>query len=566
MALANIACLLAQNLSKGEQVLMVDWDLEAPGLDAYFPERRRPLLGKGNQEARDGGPEGLIDIFWQMQEALSKLETSLPTTVNALDVEAALASEAQRPTSHISRADLEGLLDKLKPERFAIDTKVPNLKLLRAGRLDSNYPTKVNTFDWENLYNRAPLLFRVFSERLAVNYRYVLIDSRTGLTDISGICTMLMPQKLVVVFTPNRQSLTGIRDVVTRAANYRRESPDVRPLAVFPLPSRIETDQPRLMHRWRSGDPEFEVEGYQPIFEDLFRKVYDLERCDLEEYFNEVKIQQVEDYAYGEQIAVLEERRSSMDRFSLARSYQTFAERLLNLSGPWMKVDDQGDQILALPHFSESYVMMLLNVLRRILPRVFSAGMVAVAVMSVFLAWSASERVQKSDVLRQLEISRLKSKEEENRIIAQQARSVAQQAITETETVDRVEPDYKRPEGAGYIWLGTWEGTHWESVNLADPETKRAITIAPDKIERGVIYRLRANMVLRDGLPEEGGESVRVKRRVLGIIPEEDEVVVEEPPKKASRFGRAQYWVLIRSQPSLPSPLPSAQQSPSQPQ
>jgi hypothetical protein len=40
----------------------------------------------------------------------------------------------------------------------------------------------------------------------------VLIDSRTGLTDIRGICTMLMPEKLVVVFTPNRQSLTGVID------------------------------------------------------------------------------------------------------------------------------------------------------------------------------------------------------------------------------------------------------------------------------------------------------------------------------------------------------------------
>ena len=47
--------------------------------------------------------------------------------------------------------------------------------------------------------------------------------------------------------------------------------------------------------------------------------------------------------------------------------------------------------------------------------------------------------------------------------------------------------------------------------NFADPETNRAITVAPDKIERGGIYRLRANMLVRDGLPEEGGESVRGK-------------------------------------------------------
>ena len=82
MAFANIACLLAQNLSKGEQVLMVDWDLEAPGLDASFPDKRRALLGKASREARDGGAEGLIDIFCQLENELSKLEGSPQVTAN----------------------------------------------------------------------------------------------------------------------------------------------------------------------------------------------------------------------------------------------------------------------------------------------------------------------------------------------------------------------------------------------------------------------------------------------------------------------------------------------------
>ena len=38
MALANIACILAdeQKLKNGKGVLMIDWDLEAPGLHRYF--------------------------------------------------------------------------------------------------------------------------------------------------------------------------------------------------------------------------------------------------------------------------------------------------------------------------------------------------------------------------------------------------------------------------------------------------------------------------------------------------------------------------------------------------
>ena len=40
MALANVACLLAQRVSASERVLVVDWDLEAPGLHRFFPGRR----------------------------------------------------------------------------------------------------------------------------------------------------------------------------------------------------------------------------------------------------------------------------------------------------------------------------------------------------------------------------------------------------------------------------------------------------------------------------------------------------------------------------------------------
>jgi len=42
-------------------------------------------------------------------------------------------------------------------------------------------------------------LFERFVEALAMRFRYVLIDSRTDLNDTSGICTMLLPERLVTV-------------------------------------------------------------------------------------------------------------------------------------------------------------------------------------------------------------------------------------------------------------------------------------------------------------------------------------------------------------------------------
>ena len=51
MALANIAVLLSQ---MGKRVLVVDWDLEAPGLERYFTEY---LFSKDQEKP------GLLDLF-----------------------------------------------------------------------------------------------------------------------------------------------------------------------------------------------------------------------------------------------------------------------------------------------------------------------------------------------------------------------------------------------------------------------------------------------------------------------------------------------------------------------
>ncbi len=317
MALANIACLLAQRQVGGKGVLMVDWDVEAPGLHRFFQGRFNKQFAQSDDidRALDEQP-GLMDVFLELDKAMRSPD---------------LFSENQ--TEEIASA----VLNQIHLERFIVETDIPSLYLLKAGRFDEKYAYRVNTFQWEDFYNRSPSLIRLFAERLTEQYQYVLIDSRTGITDISGICTMLMPDKLVAVFTPNRQSLTGVLDVIRQATNYRRQSDDLRPLAVFPLPSRIEVTEPTLRDDWRYGNPKKEIIGYQPQFEEFFKAVYDLVECKLDTYFDEVQIQHIPSYAYGEQIAVLVER--AKDRLSLTRSYESFTGRLVNLAGPWENLD-----------------------------------------------------------------------------------------------------------------------------------------------------------------------------------------------------------------------------------
>src|SRR5262244_1522720 len=62
MALANVAWILA---SEGAKVLVIDWDLEAPGLHRYF----RPFLADKELVRTDS--QGVIDFMADFAERLA---------------------------------------------------------------------------------------------------------------------------------------------------------------------------------------------------------------------------------------------------------------------------------------------------------------------------------------------------------------------------------------------------------------------------------------------------------------------------------------------------------------
>lgn len=277
MALANVAYLLADYQSSRKGVLMIDWDLEAPGLHRFFRKRIKDGSNIIDEHQFDETP-GLIDLFYELKREFNGLDS-------------------------IKEEDIKILFDKvINSDHFILETDKPSLYLLKAGRFSEDYSSRVSSFNWVDLYEKAPWLIRSFAEYLSKDYDYILVDSRTGVTDISGITTMLMPDKLVVVFTPNRQSIIGVLNLVREASEYRKQSVDLRPLMVFPLPSRIEASEQDLRKKWRYGDPEQDIIGYQFEFEKLFKEIYDINECNLEDYFNDVQIQHAPHYAYGEEI------------------------------------------------------------------------------------------------------------------------------------------------------------------------------------------------------------------------------------------------------------------------
>ncbi|MDZ4679701.1 MAG: AAA family ATPase [Saprospiraceae bacterium] len=287
MALANTAILLARQ-AKG-RVLMIDWDLEAPGLEAYF----KSSMADWEKQ------KGIFDFVAKAEKTLKKM----PYGEEDKELLDAYFEEIEKLTLPVN-----------------ISGEKSNLYLVRAGLSNDTYSDRINKFSWSRFYKKIPDFFPLFAKFLSKRFDYVLIDSRTGHTDIGGICTMSMPDKLVLVFTPNEQSLEGVLKLAMNAADYRMKFGDLRPLSIYPLPTRVDFNGVTLDKRlyWQ--------EQYRIRWEKMTRKIYALpSTTNLTEYFDKVYVRHDSNYAFGEELAVLSENEGIE---SLSQDYRRFVTYL----------------------------------------------------------------------------------------------------------------------------------------------------------------------------------------------------------------------------------------------
>jgi len=326
MVLANVGYLLATSASYSRpRVLLIDWDLEAPGLERFF--------GMKSSVGRSG--RGLIDYLTDMAAHYQRKAS-----------EGELPERMARDERAVEIFNEGAELFPLKKYYASGAGGLSNLCLMHAGRSlgepagQPTYWEKVRTFDWEKFYHGHGSFFTHFRELLMADFDYVLIDSRTGLTDIGGICTRVMPQKLVLVFAPNHQNIDGVLDVAEKSVSYRMASRDPRSLTVFPLASRIDGQNSQLRTTWWLGGEERgeRIRGYEPIFEEFLSKTYRLGRCELREYFDATQIPHDSSYAYGEAIAAAVDGTS--DRLSIGYACAQLTRRLVELNGPWEPLDE----------------------------------------------------------------------------------------------------------------------------------------------------------------------------------------------------------------------------------
>jgi tetratricopeptide (TPR) repeat protein len=207
MALANVAWILAAN---GRRVLVADWDLESPGLHKFF----HPFLAE--DEVRDAS--GIIDLIRQYERAAA---------------EASGPDEARKLISERAR---------IEPHALSLTWEFPDgggLDFLSAGRQNLNYAATLAGLDWDNFYERlngAEFIDAVRAD-MKRRYDYVLIDSRTGLSDTASICTVELPDILVDCFTFSTQGIEGAAKVAKDIEGHYKH----RNIRILPVPMRVDS-------------------------------------------------------------------------------------------------------------------------------------------------------------------------------------------------------------------------------------------------------------------------------------------------------------------------------------
>ena len=261
MAVANVGWILA---SRGRRVLAIDWDLEAPGLHRYF----QPFLL--DQELR--ASPGIIDLVWDYTAAVMDL----------------------------SRDDDDPLKTYRQIRRYAtsidFDFSDPGvLDFVPAGQQDAGYAQRVTSFDWRGFYERhgGGALIDALREQTTADYDYILIDSRTGLADSVGICTVHLPDILVNCMTLSGQNIDGGFAVAQSALNQRA----ARPLRIMPVLMRVEDAETSKAEAGR----------------DYVRRRFDpmlswLPADERDRYWGEVEVPYKPFYAYEEILATVGDR------------------------------------------------------------------------------------------------------------------------------------------------------------------------------------------------------------------------------------------------------------------
>jgi tetratricopeptide (TPR) repeat protein/MinD-like ATPase involved in chromosome partitioning or flagellar assembly len=298
MALANMAWILAAN---GRRVLMADWDLESPGLHRFF----QPFIDEDAGEI-----PGIVDIILDYEWAAIDAE---------IDPEALISGseESQRAALVAVTELIDEHIRPVKQHVRPLTWQFPGqgaLHFLSSGKQSNgDYQSTLSALEWEKFYEKlhGNLFFDALRLFMKQNYDYVLIDSRTGLSDVADICTVHLPDVVVDCFTLSTQGIEGAAMIAEMIQGHNER----QTITILPVPMRIErTEKKKAEKGLRYAADQF---GELPV---------GMSEEERRRYWAEVEVPYRSAYAYEETLAAFGDPPSLPA--SLLSSYERIAARI----------------------------------------------------------------------------------------------------------------------------------------------------------------------------------------------------------------------------------------------
>ncbi len=308
MAMANVGALLAV---WGKKVLLIDWDLEAPGLENYLKE------GNEHSISEVGKKEGLIDLL---------LKRKNDATYDAKKI--------------IWSGFISSIPIKSKDENVKC-----SIDILTAGRRDDGYIRKVRELDYGSFYEESMggEYLEVMREYWVSHYDIILIDSRTGLTDSSGVCTIQMPDALVMLFTATEQGYAGTLNIAKRAIEAQKKIIyDRYALKILPVPTRFDSTEFKLQRDWLT---KFE-RGLKDLYKTWVPDYPNDEKINIDhrKILDLTKLPYVPYFSYGEKLPVIEQ--GTADPQGLGYAIETISALLAHdLEGAKLLADNRTEYV-----------------------------------------------------------------------------------------------------------------------------------------------------------------------------------------------------------------------------
>jgi MinD-like ATPase involved in chromosome partitioning or flagellar assembly len=229
MALANVAWILA---AAGKKVLVVDWDLEAPGVHHFF----EPFLDVELVMRRSG----VIDMLREYEDGI-------------VHDKGYVAEDVQR-------------LAAVDAHTIAVnwDFHGGQLSIMPAGRQNTSYSPTLGERDWTRFFeelNGADFL-EALRDDMRATYEYILIDSRAGRSDMVDVCTQHLPDVLVACYSLTNQAIEGAVRTAYGVETLARRGEPIHSIRILPVAMQVDHSVPtkadagrRVAERAFSGLP-----------------------------------------------------------------------------------------------------------------------------------------------------------------------------------------------------------------------------------------------------------------------------------------------------------------------